>query len=155
MKSTKTRCVAQARMRNGVLAQTPIELDQPLDLICRHGFHSDLRCVQRPTGKDLVPVLPDSVALDPSLFDVRVRAPLAVSMRVSCVGRSDARDVERIELSQVSKGLCKVTADMPDGAYSGAFLVKDNSEFVCWRDYAGPLDTDGRRPLRCVSVTAQ
>jgi len=155
MKSTPTECVAEASMRGDIVAQAPIVVDRTLDLICRHGFHTDLRCVERPTGRDLGNELPDAVELEPKLSDIRVRAPLASSMRVSCVGRSEAEDVERLQLTQVGVGPCKVTAELPDGAYAGTFMVVENAEFMCMRDFSGPPDAEGRRPLRCAPSSTQ
>ena len=149
MKTTPTECVVNANLKGDILAQAPLQVDRTLDLICRHGFHTDLRCVERPTGRDLSLELPDAVELEPRLSDIRVRAPLATSMQVTCIGAGAAEDVERLELTQVGIGPCKITAEMPDGPYSGTFMVTENAEFMCMRDFSGPPTEEGRRPLRC------
>jgi len=87
--------------------------------------------------------------------DIRVRVPLALSAEVTCTeGKQDSGiDIEWLELSQVPVGICEVTSTMPDGNYGGSFVVTKNAEILCLRDFAGPSDSNDRRPLRCAATT--
>lgn len=151
LQSTPARCLVTGVMRGERPATAVVRLDRSLDLVCRHGFEGELRCVDRPSGRDVRPE-PVIDPLDDGLSDLRVRVPLARSVDVVCAGgeRRSGIDVEWLEFSDVREGSCTVSAQLPDGAYGATFPVSRNAEFLCLRDFSGPTDpATGRRPLRC------
>jgi hypothetical protein len=155
MQSSATRCVVTAELRDGTAAKVTLELDRTLDLICRYNYHETLRCSDRPTGRNVMLPMPSETDLAQRRSHIRVRIPLALSAEITCTegNQNSGVDVEWLELSQVSVGLCKVTSTMPDGAYGGSFVVTKNAEILCLRDFSGPIDEDDRRPLRCAETT--
>jgi|GEM_PF-4522493 len=156
MQTTPTTCVVSASLRGGRVARTSLDLDRTRDLVCRHGFHESLRCADRPTGRPVEPQLPSDADLAEVRVDIRVKIPLARTADVICAegARESGIDVEWLELTNVAIGTCTVEATMPDGAYTGRFLVDQNAEVMCLRDFSGAPDDAGRRPLRCAAATA-
>jgi hypothetical protein len=144
---TPTICTIHGRFPPDSEASAQIQVQASQDIVCRLGLPGKLRCAPRPAPLQPPPEAP--VAAPGERVDLDLRVPLARSVEVTCAEnkRQTALIRERILLTDIAQGECRVMATLPDGVQEGTFTLDRSKAVVCLR-----AERAGR--LRCSDAIA-